>query len=197
MGDQDLRELSVRLSRMKIRWLMLVVAVVGIVLGGALWAWRWHQLIELKRGCVFEDIADLIEDYGDFSKVPLGQSAYLRDVAEPITLIKGPHEAASDDVWEGIVFTDGKQVERRAEYIITSYAPVEIHHSLMLGKETVPVRGPEERAFIGLLQRWYRHDAEARDFYNRLKRSNFSKLTEQQQAKVIGLAILRTLLKRN
>ena len=84
-----------RPSRMKIRRLMLVVAVVGVMLGVSLRAWRRHQMIEAKRECVFHDLADLATDLGDFTGVPLSQSPYLRDVAEPITMISGPHEAGS------------------------------------------------------------------------------------------------------
>jgi len=139
----------------------------------------------------------VIKDLGDFTKVPLDQSPFLRDVAEPITLITGSHEAKSDQVWMGVAFMDAKHVERYAEDVTTSYVPVEIHESLMLGLKTVPARGPEERAFLGLLQRWYRQDAEARELNDHPKRHNFSALTEQQQAKVVCVAIMRILSKRN
>lgn len=139
----------------------------------------------------------VIKKVGDFTKVPLDQSPYLRDVAEPITMIRGPHEAASDQVWIGVHFMDATHVERYAEYITTSYAPVEIHNSLMLGNKTVPASGPEERAFLGLLQRWYRQDTEARRLTDHPKRGDFAKLTEQQQAKVVGVAIMRRLSERN
>ncbi len=97
-----------------------------------------------------------------------------------------------------VVFTDEKQLERRCEYITLRYASShEISDTVMLGRGLVPARGPEERAFLGLLQRWYRQDQEAREFYDHLKRSDFTKLNERQRAKVIGVSILKTLLKRN
>jgi hypothetical protein len=139
----------------------------------------------------------VIKKFGDFTKVPLDQSPYLRDLAEPITMIRGTHVAASDQVWIGVHFIDAIHVERYAEYITTSYTPVEIHNSLMLGNKTVPASGAEERAFFGLLQRWCRQDAEARRLRDYPKRGDFAKLTEQQQAKVVGVAIMRRLAERN
>jgi hypothetical protein len=139
----------------------------------------------------------LIKDLGDYTKVSLDQSPFLRDVAEPITLVRGQHEWKSDQMWDGITFMDARHVERYAEYDITSYAPVEIHDTLILGKEHVPARGREERAFLGLLQRWYRHDAEARELANHSKSPYDVTLTEQQRAKVIGARIMRILLQRN
>ncbi len=60
--------------RMKIRLLMIVVAVVGVVLGITLRTWRQHQMTEAKRDCVFVDTADLTTDFGDFTKVPLARA---------------------------------------------------------------------------------------------------------------------------
>jgi hypothetical protein len=133
----------------------------------------------------------------DFTKVPLDRSPYLRDVAEPITLITAPGDWASDQVWIGVVFVDAKHVERYAKYITTSYAPVELHDTLMLGNKAVPAGGPEERAYLGLLQRWYRQDAEARALADYPKRIDFTKLTEQEQARVRGVGIMKRLLRRN
>ena len=65
----------------------------------------------------------------------------------------------------GLTFRDAKRVEREVRYIYY-WPPVENHpgytHALLLGKE-VPHGGREEQqAFLGLLQRWYRGDDEAR-----------------------------------
>lgn len=100
-------------------------------------------------------------------------------------------------MWDGVKFIDGRHVERYAEYDITSYAPVEIHDTLILGGDQVPARGREERAFLGLLQRWYRQDAEARDLANSSTHPDIVTLTEQQKAKVIGARIMRILSNRN
>ena len=154
----------------------------------------------------------VIKDFRDFTKVPLDQSPYLRDVAEPITLIRGPHGAASDSVWMGIVFVDAKYIERYAEYVFHSYDPVAIPGSPLLGTverrdtlmlgtirnvKPVPAGGADERAFLGLLQRWYCQDAEARGLTDSPKRVDFSRLTEQQKAKITGVEMMRTLLARN
>lgn len=186
-----------RFSRLSIRGLMLAVAIVSVPLGVGLRAWRGRQLEEARRERAFEDPMDLLKDFGDFTNVPLDGSPYLRGLVEPIVLMQGPHEGGSDNVWEGIVFMDGKQVERRAEYIIFLYAGGEIRDTLMLGRKMLTARGPEERAFLGLLQRWYRQDAEAREFNDHLKRSEFPGLSEPQKGKVMAVAILRALLKRN
>jgi hypothetical protein len=147
----------------------------------------------------------MIKDLGDYTKASLDQSPFLRDVEEPITLIRGHHEWKSDQLWDGVTFMDGRRVERYAEYVTTSYAPIEIHNALILGKVQVPAlgkvqvpaRGREELAFLGLLQRWCRQDAEARELTDPSKAPDFFMLTEQQQAKVIGVRIMRMLLKRN
>jgi hypothetical protein len=59
-------------------------------------------------------------DLGDFAIGPFNRNAFLRDVAEPITLIKGHHEWKSDQVWDAVTFTDGRHVERHAKYVVTS-----------------------------------------------------------------------------
>lgn len=184
------------MTRMKVRRLMLVVAIVGVAAGIFLREWRRQRLIEAKRDCVFRGIEDLATDFGDFTKVPLAQSPHLRDVAEPISMIRGPHEAGSDNHWMGVVFRDANQVERTAIYDIYVWRGEDSRDTLLLDERKVPPAGPEERAFLGLLQRWYLQDAEARDFYAHLKRADLSKLDERQEAKVIGVSMLIRLLKR-
>jgi hypothetical protein len=66
----------------------------------------------------------------------------------------------------------------------------------MLDAEGISPRGPEEHAFVGLLQRWYLRDTEAQEFYAYLKPSDLSKLNEEQKAKVVGVSILRRVLMR-
>lgn len=191
------REAAVRFSRMKIWRLMVVVAVIGVALGIFLREWRRQRMIEAKRDCLFRGIEDLATDFGDFTKIPLAQSSYLRDVAEPITMIRGPHVAGSDNHWMGIVFGDANGVERSATYDFYVYRGEDSSNTLRLEERKVPPGGAEERAFLGLLQRWYLQDAEARDFYDRLKRVDFPKLSERQEAKVIGVSMLLRLLKRD
>jgi hypothetical protein len=130
-------------------------------------------------------------------------------VEEPIALIRSLGQAASDDVWMGVDFIDRKHVERHAHYIVTWYHPVktpndpephwiETRHALELGEKLVSASGLEERAFLGLLQRWYRQDAEVQELTRHPpKREDFAKLTEQQQAKITGVRIMELLLERN
>jgi hypothetical protein len=63
----------------------------------------------------------------------------------------------------------------------------------MLENKAVPAGGPDERAFLGLLQRWYRQDADARVLTDNPKHIDFSKLTERQKARVVGVDMMRRL----
>ncbi len=115
-------------------------------------------------------------------------------MAEPITLTKGYLQSESDQVWKGVSFVDAKNVERQVKYCVTSYAPIEIHHTLILNgkpcRPTVPTS-----AFFGLLQRWYRANASVRELVDNLelKRIDASALTEQQRAAIAGVSIMRAL----
>ena len=110
------------------------------------------------------------KDLGDYTNVPLDGSLYLRDVAEPITMVRGSGRSESDQVWVGLTFVDAKNIERYAKYDITSYAPELISNTLILDLKKIPAGGPEERAFLGLLQRWARQNPEARESYEKAKR---------------------------
>jgi hypothetical protein len=198
IGEPDIEETSMRFARMSLLRLMLAVATVGALLGIGARAWRSHRLIESKKLCIFKDVADLARDYGDYTRIPLDGSRYLRGVAEPITPIHDRGVAGSDNHWRGVGFVDGKQVELTADYFIYVYmSSGGISETLMFGERKVPPRGPEELAFLGLLQRWYRQDAEARGFYDSLKRSDLPSLTERQRAKVTCVWMLRKLLTRD
>ncbi len=188
-----------RLPRIKLWRLMRLVAVVGVLLGGAVQAWREGELLELrkfKRQCVFGDLDDLTKDFGDFTKVPLDRSSFLRDLAEPIRLIRGAWTGYSGDGCIYISFADQKNVERNARYVFHPSTGGDIGDELMLDQKAVSPHDPEEQAFLGLLQRWYLRDAEAREFHDHLKGSDVPKLTDQQKGKVMGVAILRKLLTR-
>jgi hypothetical protein len=185
-----------RFPRIRLWLLMLVVAIVVVFLGGTGRTWRLSRLMEFKQKRVFKDRTDLTKDFGDFTKVPLDQSPYLRDVAEPIKLIRGTRVAMSDDDWMGVSFVDQKSVERHASYAFYVWAGRDISEQLMLDMKAISPHSPEEHAFLGLLQRWYLRDAEAQEFYADLEPSDRSKLTEEQEAKVMGVFVLRRLLMR-
>jgi hypothetical protein len=139
---------------------------------------------------------------------PLTTSPFLRDVAEPIAMIKGSYVAGSDDHWMGVTFKDAKQVERQVKYIYY-WPPVGDHpgyqRKLLLGRE-VPPGGAEERAFLGLLQRWYRGDDEIRQLWARVERDDpalartpwgWDGLTDQQSGKIVAVTIMKVLQGRN
>ncbi len=140
--------------------------------------------------------------------VSLADSPFLREVSEPIAIIKGSLTAGSDDHWMGLTFRDANQVEREVRYIYY-WPPVQNHpgysHALLLGKE-VPHGGREERAFLGLLQRWYRGDVEARQLWARVERRDpslgrtpfgWDGLTEPQAGKVVAVSMMKVLERRN
>jgi hypothetical protein len=190
---------AMRLPRIKLWRLIRLVVVVAVLLGGAVQAWRESRLLELrrfKRQCVFGDFDDLTKDFGDFTKVPLDQSPFLRDAAEPISLIGGTWTGYSGDGCIYISFADQKNVKRNARYVFCPRTGGDISDQLMLDQKAVSPHDPEEQAFLGLLQRWYLGDAEAREFHDHLKGSDVPKLTDQQKGKVMGVAILRKLLTR-
>ena len=145
---------------------------------------------------------------GNSATAPLSASPFLRDVAEPITMIKGSYMAGSDDHWMGLTFRDAKGVDREAKFIY--YWPPDRDHpgyqqKLLLGREVSP-RGAEERAFLGLLQRWYRGDAEGPGLWARVERKDpslkrmlwgWEGLTERESAKVVAVLMMRVLQDRN
>jgi hypothetical protein len=177
-----------RIRRIAIRWSRAAGGLVCLLLFGYV-LWRF-----------------VLKDSGDYTRIPLDRSPFLRDVAEPITMIRWSSEAASDSVWMGVAFMDEKHVERYVEYVTTSYNAGGMHDKLLLGDRAVAARDPEERALLGLLQRWYRRDAEAPELIDRLRsrgsaqidrEQGFNNLSEQQQAKVIGVGIMKALSRRN
>jgi hypothetical protein len=142
----------------------------------------------------------------DFTKEPLDRSRYLRDVSEPISFDSG---ISFDDGGSlGLVFKDSKQVKKA----VCLENDLEGNQYLVLGSYTpdenkrVPMSGDEERAFLGLLQRWLRRDPEAQEWSDRLERGarpgKYGSIfkddeTQQQQAKGFAVGMLRRLLKRN
>jgi hypothetical protein len=152
--------------------------------------------MEYKQQCVFKDLADLAKDFGDFTMVPPDQSPYLHGVAEPIKLINGTKVAGIDKVSMGVSFIDKNNVVRHACYSFYFWAGWDDRDQLMLDMKGISPHGPEEHAFLGLLQRWYLRDAEAQEFYAELKPSDLSKLNKVQKAKFVGVSVLRKLLMR-
>jgi hypothetical protein len=112
----------------------------------------------------------------DFTQFPLNKSEYLRNVSEPITVVEGI--SWSDGGSMGLSFRDSRQVLRA----VCLENDLDGNKSLTFGKMTpnwerrVAMGGSEERAFLGLLQRWHRRDPEAQEWFNRMERwSRFNK----------------------
>ena len=145
---------------------------------------------------------------GNSATAPLSERPFLHDVAEPITMIKGSYMAGSDDHWMGLTFRDAKGVDREAKFVYY-WPPVRDHpgyqRKLLLGGEVAP-GGAEERAFLGLLQRWYRDDGESQQLWARVERHDpslksmpwgWEGLTERESAKVVAALMMRVLQDKN
>jgi hypothetical protein len=137
----------------------------------------------------------------DFTKVPLEKCDYLRDVNEPITIVYCI--GWSDGGSLGISFKDSRQIEKAA----CLENDLDGNRNLTFGTLTpnrdnrVKVGGIEEKAFLGLLQRWRRQDPEAQELHDRIEsnpQSGFTdNETDQQRTKAMTIALMRKLLKRN
>ncbi len=143
----------------------------------------------------------------DYSTVPLDRSPYLRDVLEPIAMVQG---VSWDDNSQGLVFRDAKHTEKSVCLLFLEEEDDPQQRNLLLGSSVpqprygkrVPVAGSEEQAFLGLLERWYRSDPEAREIDRRITEKTtepFSDTgkTDGYYGKVIAVRILTILRRRN
>jgi hypothetical protein len=140
----------------------------------------------------------------DHSQIPLLHSEYLKDVVEPISMVIGI--SWDDGGSKGLVFKDSRQIIRSVclldnladeqNLIFGNYVP---DHDA----KRIPIGAPEEKAFLGLLERWYRQDPEARAWNDRMERSDHRHSilkggeTEEQISTGIAVYIMRKLGKRN
>jgi len=105
----------------------------------------------------------------NFTAVPLAPHDYLKDVAEPITIVDG--KDWDDGGGKGLSFKDSKGVVRS----VCLRDGLDGGQDLTLGSMTpgrgrkVAVGSPEEQAFLGLLQRWSLQDPEAREWSRRIE----------------------------
>jgi hypothetical protein len=98
-----------------------------------------------------------------------GARSYFRDVAEPITIAYAM--SFDDGGSQGLRFKDARGVERD----VCMEETLDDRHTLLLdsfipdGKSArrVPISGAEERALLGLLERWTHGDATARELDHR------------------------------
>jgi hypothetical protein len=145
---------------------------------------------------------------GRAASIPPTQSEYLRDVAEPITMVEG---ISWDNNGQGLVFKDSRQALKQVCLLfLYEESGDPLKHNLLLGTalprvqkgRRIPVAGSEEQAFLGLLERWYRNDPEARAIWRRYQAKDDDPLLDQGKSeeyggKVIAVRILRTLRRRN
>lgn len=142
----------------------------------------------------------------DHSRVPLSRSEYLKDVVEPVAMVAGM--AFDDGGSHGLVFKDSRQVVRS----VCLLANLQEEQNLSFGSiysysgEKVPIGGAEEKAFLGLLERWYRQDPDAKVWNDRMERNERSTWrhslrrsdeTKEELGKGIAVLLLRSLRKRN
>ena len=144
-----------------------------------------------------------------FIDVPLGQSVYLKDVAEPIVMVNALSLSDGGSVclefedskgWTGVVcLMSGWGNYGSDDLVLGSFWPVG-----QGDKKAVPVGGPEERAFIGLLDRWVSNDPEAQSWKQQMDRrdpelyaSSDWKDDDHRRATVFALSVLRRLKDRN
>jgi hypothetical protein len=146
-------------------------------------------------------------DRPDYSAVLLSQSPYLRDVIEPIVMI-GSH-GVDDGGSIGIVFRDSKGNEKA----ITLLDNLDGEHNLVFADyfadptlRRVPLAGNEEKALMGLLERWYRQDPDAVKWNDLIEKwlslgrgpiKGANEIWGEPLAKLRAVCILRALASRN
>jgi len=148
--------------------------------------------------------------------VPLSASSFLRDVVEPIAIVGA---MSFDDGGKGIRFKDAQGVERDvclAEPGLERFSlgdpdadPVLVLDSFFPTGDRawrVPISGPEERAVLGLLDRWAAADSDAQELERRhdlLARNQltiddfWAGMPEKSRLKEPAVSILRVLRSRN
>jgi hypothetical protein len=137
----------------------------------------------------------------------LSQSPYLKDVIEPIFMIDS--HGFDDGGSIGVVFRESKGNEKS----ITLLDNLENEHNLVFGvcdaypkERRCPLAGDEEKALLGLLERWYRQDPEATKWNDRIDRwlsadsghfEGGNEVWGEPLAKLRAVCVLRKLRSRN
>ena len=145
------------------------------------------------------------------------RSPFLRDVVEPITIVDAM--SFDDGGSKGLRFADSQGIVRDVcleDTRIWGSNPnvLEGHHNVILNSffphgrraRRVPISGVEERALLGLLERWGRRDTDATELerrYRLLERGEISSdafwdgLPERSRLKETAVSILLELRARN
>lgn len=143
--------------------------------------------------------------------VPLAASPALRDVVEPIAPVRGESWAGSDDHWLGITYRDARGVERTAKFVYYWPGPGPdnpgIQKTVLLGDHRVEPSSREERACLGLLERWWRGNDAAHALWDRALRRDptlrpvmggvYEGVTPAESAQIMAARLIRILRSRN
>ena len=147
----------------------------------------------------------------------MSRSPYLADVVEPIAIVEGL--SFDDGGSQGLRFKDAlghvKDICLEDTRVWEDDPSVlEGHHNISMNSffprgekaRRVPVSGVEERALLGLLDRWVRQDADARLVWERYERYQqgtigieafYEGLSAEQSRKLTAVSIWRQLRERN
>ena len=147
----------------------------------------------------------------------LNQSPFLRDVVEPITVVDGM--SFDDGGSKGLRFADARGAVRDVcleDTRVWEDDPkvLEGHHNIILNSffpdgeraRRVAISGVEERALLGLLERWANRDADAKELerrYGLYERGEigvdafWKGLPDRGRPKETAVSILRALRARN
>jgi hypothetical protein len=163
---------------------------------------QWISVICLCL-VVLTSLGLLLAGHGkDFTEIPLSENKYLKDIKEPITPLDSIIWADGGSL--GLLFKDSSQVVRGVclEYDVEFDEKNVSFGGMVPDPNTrVPIAGNEEKALLGLLQRWQRQDPEAQELLKRLadKRTPFwtGSETQEQRAKAFAIGLTRRLLERN
>lgn len=144
----------------------------------------------------------------DPAAASLKPTPFLREVVEPITIVDSM--AFADGGSEGLRFADarGKARDICLEDSLSGQPNLVLDSFLPDGERArrVPIAGVEERALLGLLERWARQDPDARELERRHALYEDGKLSidafwkglpERDRVKGVALNILRRLRERN
>src|SRR5262249_26512543 len=120
---------------------------------------------------VLVTLACLLPGYEvDYTEIPLTQNKYLKGIIEPIKIVDCMIFADGGSM--GLAFEDSRHVKGAVclEYNV-DFEAKNLSFDFVPDPDTrVPIAGIEEKALIGLLQRWRRQDPEAREWHDRMGR---------------------------
>jgi hypothetical protein len=143
-----------------------------------------------------------------YINTPLGDCAYLKNVVEPVIMEDGLSYTDGGSI--SIEFQDAKG-RTRSIFLKNEWGSVDGRANLVVGwagdqTETanLPIAGREERALLGLLERWLRNDRTAQLWKDREQRhapelydSSEWKNDARSRGAVYALGMLDRLKKRN